>query len=435
MLVNIVWKNLNKNEQSAILKRPLQKSKEGLNSIVRDIIKSVREQGDLACKQFTQKFDGVNIENLLVTTEEVEEARKRVNNKSIMAMKKVINQISQYHLPQKINNYTVETAPGVVCKNITRPIQRVGLYIPGGTAPLVSTTLMLGVPSNIAGCPLRILCSPPGSDGSIDPNILMAAELCGIKQIFKLGGAQAIAAMSYGTESIPKVDKIFGPGNSFVTQAKILVAQEEGGAMYDLPAGPSEVMVIADDGANPDFIAADLLAQAEHGSDSQVILVCTDAGIGEKVSAAIEVQINNLSRKSIIQSALQNSCIIVVEEMRDAIEIVNRYAPEHLILQVDQSEKYLEQIQSVGSIFLGSWSPVTAGDYASGTTHVLPTAGCANQLSGLSVRDFMKTISVQRLTKSGLAGISDEITVLSGIEGLDAHQQAVQIRLRGEAYE
>jgi histidinol dehydrogenase len=291
---------------------------------------------------------------------------------------------------------------------------------------------MLGVPAKIANCPTRIMCSPPRQEGGIDPNILVAAQLCGIEKIYKLGGAQAIAAMAYGTETIPKVDKIFGPGNSWVTQAKILVSQDAAGAIYDLPAGSSEVMVIADSSANPEFIAADLLSQAEHGGDSQVMLVCTDIDVSNKVSEAIERQIKVLSRRTIAEQALKNSCLIIVDNVIDAVGIANEYAPEHLIMQVEEPRRYLEKIQNAGSVFLGPWSPESAGDYASGTNHVLPTYGFAKNLSGLSVRDFMKTITIQELTRGGLTDIADTIRRLTTIEGLGAHKNAVDIRLGGD---
>lgn len=435
MIKPIIWKNVSDNERINLLQRPLRKSNDALNIKVKEIVTLIRSGGDTACKQMTEKYDGVKIDNLQVSIEEFAAAREKVSPATYQAMKRVISQLSAYHSQQKVNDYTVEVSPGVICESLTIPIERVGLYIPGGTAPLVSTTLMLGVPSKIAGCPVRILCSPPKDNGNIDPNILVAAELCGIDKVYKLGGAQAIAAMAYGTATVPKMYKIFGPGNAFVTQAKMIVAQDVDGATYDLPAGPSEVLIIADAGANPQYIAADLLAQAEHGPDSQVLLICSDINICNKVNHAIERQVKSLTRKSIILDVLENSRMIVTENITEALEISNLYAPEHLILQVTEPRKYLNKIKAAGSVFLGQWSPVTAGDYASGTNHVLPTDGYAKKLSGLSVRDFMKTISIQELTQEGLVDLENTIKTLTEIEGLDAHMQAVTIRLEGNKNE
>ena len=347
-------------------------------------------------------------------------------------MLKVIEQLNAFHSQRTPIDIRVETSPGIVCETRKLPIERVGLYIPGGSAPLVSTVLMLGVPAQIANCPLRVLCSPPTKEGAINPYILVAAELCGINKVYKVGGAQAIAAMAYGTETIPKVDKIFGPGNSFVTLAKMLVAQDVMGAVCDLPAGPSEVMIIADRSANPEFIAADLLSQAEHGSDSQVMLICTDAEVADKTKQAVMDQINNLSRRSIAAAALKNSYLILVDTVKEAIAVANEYAPEHLIVQVAEARSYLTEIKCAGSVFLGNWSPESAGDYVSGTNHVLPTYGFAKSLSGLSVGDFMKIMTVQELTKEGLNSVAWTIKELTEMEGLDAHYNAVTLRLRGE---
>jgi histidinol dehydrogenase len=433
MLSLIIWKELLKNEQVKLLQRPAHENANDLANQVQTLVNRVRTGGDKACKEMTKQFDGVDLACLEVQRQEFEEARQQVSSSTRQAILRVINQLNAFHQPQIVKNIQVETSPGIVCESQCRPIQRVGLYIPGGSAPLLSTVLMLGVPAGIANCPVRIMCSPPLKNGSIDPNILVAAELCGIEKIYKLGGVQAIAAMAYGTATIPKVDKIFGPGNAWVTQAKIQVSQDVAGAIYDLPAGPSEVMVIADSEADPEFIAADLLSQAEHGSDSQVMLVSTDMNIAKAVNEAIQRQIASLPRRFIAEQALRNSCLILVESIAEAIDIANEYAPEHLIMQIEEPRKYLEKIQSAGSVFLGPWSPESAGDYASGTNHVLPTYGFAKSLSGLSVRDFMKTITIQELTKNGLADIADTIRELATIEGLDAHKKAVDIRLGGVA--
>ena len=431
MLSPTIWTKLPKDEQLKLLQRPLRGNESDYSGKVQEIINRVRSQGDVACKEMTRQYDRVDLASLEVQASEFDEARKNVSAAARSAILRVIDQLSAFHLPQVLKDIQIETSEGVFCESKIRPIQRVGLYIPGGTAPLVSTVLMLGVPAKIASCPIRIMCSPPQQAGTIDPNILVAAELCGITRVYKLGGAQAIAAMAYGTESIPKVDKIFGPGNSWVTQAKILVSQDAAGAIYDLPAGPSEVMVIADSAANPEFIAADLLSQAEHGEDSQVVLVCTDIDLSNKVSKAIARQMEFLPRRAIAEKALKNSSSIIVDSILGAIDIANEYAPEHLIMQVEEPRCYLDNIQNAGSVFLGAWSPESAGDYASGTNHVLPTYGFAKCLSGLSVRDFMKSISIQELTKDGLADIANTIRQLATIEGLDAHKNAVDIRLGG----
>lgn len=433
MLTPIIWKELLRVEQDQLLQRPCRENEGNFLEQVQEIIDRVRSQGDVACLELTKKFDGIDLVDFEVQEEEFESARAKVSDATRQALLRVINQLNAFHSPQILKDIKVETSDGIVCESVSRPIERVGLYIPGGTAPLVSTVLMLGVPAKLANCSLSIICSPPQKNGSIDPAILVAAELCGIKKIFKIGGAQAIAAMAYGTQTVPKVDKIFGPGNAWVTQAKMLVSQNAAGAMYDLPAGPSEVMIIADSHANPEFIAADLLSQAEHGSDSQVMLICTDIDLSHKVSKAIERQIKTLSRRIIAEQSLKNSYLIIVDSIFDAVDIANDYAPEHLIMQVEQPRRYLKKIQNAGSVFLGPWSPESAGDYASGTNHVLPTYGYAKSLSGLSVRDFMKSITIQQLTKEGLTDIADTIRTLATIEGLEAHKKAVDIRLGGNS--
>lgn len=428
MLNTLLWNTLTPEQQKKILKRPELSRNTDLTTKIKGVIESIRTEGDCACIRLTSQFDNVTLTELKVTNWELDEAYKKIDNTILQVMKKVITQLEKFHLPQKLSDYQVETAPGVMCESLARPLQRVGLYIPGGSAPLVSTTLMLGVPSQIAGCPLRILCSPPDKNGNIHPAILVAAQLCGITEIYKLGGAQAIAAMAYSTESIPQVDKIFGPGNRFVTEAKIQVALDAKGAQIDSVAGPSEVMVIADQYANPEYIAADLLSQAEHGVDSQVMLVSTDIKLIEKVNQAVERQICLLSRKEIAEAALKNSCCIYTKEISDAITIANQYAPEHLIMQVENPRQYTDEIFNAGSVFLGAYSPESAGDYASGPNHVLPTDGFAKSMSALTVKDFMKTISVQELTRDGLAGIADCIRVLADLEGMDAHRNAVEVR-------
>lgn len=429
MLKPIQWKLLSNEEQSAQLERPIQKQTTAFNASVQLIIDEVKQSGDVALKSFTAQFDNVTLQTLAVTSSEFESAFRQVTPKAVSAMKRVIQQISAFHKPQLPSDFAIETSPGIRCESQARAIRRIGLYVPAGSAPLVSTVLMLGVPSQLAGCPLRILCSPPNRDGMIDPNLLVAAQLCGIDRVFKVGGAQAIAAMAYGTESILKVDKIFGPGNSWVTTAKMLVALDPMGAVYDMPAGPSEVMVIADDAANPKFVAADLLSQAEHGSDSQVILICISDVFAQKVSGELNEQIKYLSRQEIAKQALMNSLSIVADSIEGAIAIANQYAPEHLILQIAEPRAYVSRINEAGSVFLGPWSPESVGDYASGTNHVLPTCGFARNISSLSTRDFMKTFTVQELTQNGLKEIADTVRILADVEGLDAHKRAIDVRL------
>jgi len=430
MLKPLLWNILSSDQKKSLLQRPNTVLPHAFTNKVNDLIKNVQSLGDEALFSLTQQFDKVELSTLRVTQEEFDAAKNQVPLKAIQAFEHVIALLTAFHQQQKISNYSVETSPGIVCERVVVPIQRVGLYVPAGSAPLVSTVLMLGVPSLMAGCPLRVLCAPPNRTGTIDPYILVAAYLCGIKDVFKVGGAQAIAAMAYGTESIPKVDKILGPGNRWVTMAKMLVSLDPQGAQLDMPAGPSEVMVIADEAANPAFIASDLLSQAEHGEDSQVFLICKSEAFAIAVNRQLEIQLQALSRARIATLALKQSFCVVIENEEDAIALANAYAPEHLILQCSNPRKYLSAIYSAGSIFLGPYSPESVGDYASGTNHVLPTAGFARACSGLSLRDFMRTMSIQELTKEGLLSLAETIRVLTDIEGLDAHQKAIDIRLQ-----
>ncbi len=428
MLKPIRWKLLSKEQQQTLLERPAQTQSINIKCEVQQIIDHVRADGDKALQFFTKQFDQLDVSTIQVTQEEFDWAMSQVSSSTVRAFEKVIQQLTTFHQRQMLPDYALETSPGIRCESMTRPIQRVGLYIPAGNAPLVSTVLMLGVPAQLAGCP-KVLCSPPKQEG-IDPNILVAAKLCGIETIFKVGGAQAIAAMAYGTETVSKVDKIFGPGNSWVMTAKMLVALDPKGAQFDMPAGPSEVFIIADEHATPGFIAADLLSQAEHGPDSQVILVSTHLKFIEEVICELEAQLSTLPRQTMAEASLKKSLFILVDSIDEAVEISNAYAPEHLILAVIQPRQYLTKIDSAGSIFLGPWSPESAGDYASGTNHVLPTAGFAKTCSGLSVRDYVKTISVQELTKEGLSSIAETIRELADIEGLEAHKRAIDSRLK-----
>ncbi|HSW70992.1 MAG TPA: histidinol dehydrogenase [Gammaproteobacteria bacterium] len=429
MLKPMSWNDLSKEQKKELLRRPSQSQSQALKDKVVEIIENVQRLGDKALLTYTKQFDQIDLQSLRVSQFEFDEAMNQVSPVMAKAFEKIIKQLTLFHQEQMPKNYVVETSPGIICEQMVTPIQRIGMYVPAGTAPLVSTVFMLGVPSLLAGCPLRAMSAPPNPAGKVDPHLLVAAQYCGIKDFFKIGGAQAIAAMAYGTESVPKVDKIFGPGNSWVTMAKMLVSLDPKGARLDMPAGPSEVLVIADESADPAFVAADLLSQAEHGEDSQATLICMSKNFAERVNAMLVAQLKNLSRADIAVQALKESLCFVVQGDAQAIEISNEYAPEHLILQVKEPRKYLQDLHSAGSIFLGSWSPESVGDYASGTNHVLPTGGFAKSYSGLSVRDFVKTVTVQELTQEGLASIAETVRVLTQIEGLDAHQKAIDIRL------
>ena len=416
-----------KNTWSTLLERPVLEKKD-LRNTVGEIFLKVKNEGDSALKEFSAKFDQVNIENFLVSEKEIESAINEVSEDLKTAIKKAKENIFKFHLAQKAESEEIETTEGVVCWRESRAIENVGLYIPGGTAPLFSTVLMLAVPAQIAGCKEMILCTPPQKDGSINPAILFTAQLCGITKIFKVGGAQAIAALTFGTESIPKVDKIFGPGNQYVTQAKQLAMEYH--VAIDLPAGPSEVLVIADESANPEFCAADLLSQAEHGTDSQVIFISTDEDIFNKTLKEIEKQVAELPRNEIAKSALENSRFILMKSIEEAIEMSNYYAPEHLILSVLNPRNYISKINNAGSIFLGNYTPESAGDYASGTNHTLPTNGFARNYSGVSLDSFVKKITIQEISKTGLQNIGKTIEIMAAAEGLTAHKNAVSLRLK-----
>lgn len=427
MLAVINWKNLSAAEQIKILQRPASPTVNKIEQ-TQQIINQVRTEGDVALKNLTEIFDKVRLDTLLVTTAEILNAEEKIDIKVKQALKQAMQQLQLFHEAQLPDAIQVETNPGVFCEMHYRAIQNVGFYIPGGTASLPSTVLMLGIPARIAGCSQRILCTPPRQDGSVDPYILYAAKLCGINKIFKIGGAQAIAAMAFGTESVLKVDKIFGPGNSWVTQAKILCSQDPEGANYDLPAGPTEQMIIADKTANPIFAAADLLSQAEHGADSQVILISDDKILIDAVNQQIEQQLLTLPRRAIAEKALVNSYAIIVDNLSEAFALANRYAPEHLLLQVANPRAYIEKIENAGSVFLGHWAPESVGDYASGTNHVLPTYGYGKSFSGLGVVDFMKRITFQELTAQGLSEIAETVETLAAIEDLQGHKRAVSLR-------
>lgn len=391
------------------------------------VLAAVRQEGDIAVKRFTAQFEGYTPENLQITLSQQEAAVHQLTPALKNAIEQAYHNIKQFHALQKETPYEIETMPGVMCGRKSLPIERVGLYIPGGTAPLFSTVLMLGVPAQLAGCAQVVLCTPSNKEGEIHPAVLFAAQLCGIHQIFGIGGAQAIAAMAYGTESVPKVWKIFGPGNPWVTAAKQLVFLD--GTAIDMPAGPSEVAVIADESANPAFVAADLLSQAEHGTDSQVVLISTDNNLISKVLEAVEEQVQQLPRQEISRAALANSKAIGVKNMQEAMLVSNIYAPEHLILQVEQPEAYAALVTNAGSVFLGHFTPESAGDYASGTNHTLPTNGFARAYAGVSLDSFMKKITFQTITKVGLNNIGTTIMEMAHAEGLTAHARAVSIRM------
>ncbi|MFC5190475.1 histidinol dehydrogenase [Algoriphagus aquatilis] len=408
------------------LARPVQKTKE-INKIVKPIFEKVEKNGDKALKKFAQEYDHVSLDSLLVTPEEIKAAKDQISKELKEAIKTAKTNIEKFHSAQATPELIEEVMPGVVCRRKSVPIQRVGLYIPGGTAPLFSTVLMLGVPAKIAGCAEIVLCTPPNREGKIHPAILYTADLVGITKIVKVGGAQAVAALTFGTESVPQVDKIFGPGNQYVTAAKQFATKY--GVAIDMPAGPSEVLVYADETAVPSFVASDLLSQAEHGVDSQVVLVTPSEKFAKKVLKEIDVQLEDLSRKDIAFKALQNSTAVVMDDQQTALELINDYAPEHLIIAVENEEEAVEAIYNAGSVFIGNFTPESAGDYASGTNHTLPTYGYARNYSGVSLDSFLKKMTYQKITPEGLKTLGPVVEVMASNEQLDAHKNAVTIRL------
>ncbi len=416
-----------KEDWNEILKRPTQ-SLEDIEQKVIPILEDVRLRGDEALKFFAKKFDNVDLNEILVSLSEVDNALQQVPEELKEAIDTAYFNIFKFHQHQLTKTEIIETTEGVNCWRKSVGIEKVGLYIPGGTAPLFSTVLMLVIPAIIAGCKEIIICTPPNAEGKIHPAILYVANLCGLHKIYKVGGAQAIAAMAYGTETIPKVYKIFGPGNQYVTAAKQLVNKV--GVAIDMPAGPSEVLVIGDDESRPDFIAADLLSQAEHGADSQVVFVTTDEAYLNLVHFAIDQQLLDLPRKDITEKALANSKLILVKDIEEAVALSNFYAPEHLILQVRNAEEVAEKVINAGSVFIGHYSPESAGDYASGTNHTLPTNGFAKAYSGVSLDSFVKKITFQKITKDGLQNLGKTIELMAETEGLFAHKNAVSIRLK-----
>ncbi|GHX56868.1 histidinol dehydrogenase [Vibrio cholerae] len=421
----VVWQSLSEAQQESILERPAITEGANITAAVAQVIAKVRSEGDVALFELTEKFDRVKPASLRVSREEMDAAAARLSETMKQALEQAYNNISKFHKAQKAQPIKVETMPGVVCEQVTRPINKVGLYIPGGSAPLPSTVLMLGVPAQIAGCRKVVLCSPP----PIADEILYVAKLCNIDEVYNLGGGQAIAAMAYGTETVTKVDKIFGPGNAYVTEAKRQVSNDFRGAAIDMPAGPSEVLVIADETADANFIAADLLSQAEHGPDSQVVLVTPSPVLADQVTDAVQKQLKVLSRASIAEKALASSLIIIAESLTQAVSISNYYGPEHLIVQTRNPRELVPLLDNAGSIFLGDWSPESVGDYASGTNHVLPTYGYTRTYSSLGLADFSKRMTVQELTADGLQLLAPTVVTMAEAEGLDAHKRAVTIRV------
>ena len=421
----VQWVNLNAEQRRETLTRPAMSNSAEITSIVSNIVSRIRNEGDTALREFTAKFDKVSEGDLRLSAEAINAACERTSPELKTAIQHAYRNVATFHQAQKSSSLALDTQAGVRCELHYQPINRVGLYVPGGSAPLVSTVLMLAVPAKIAECRKVILCSPP----PIADEIIYAATLCGVSEIYTMGGAQAIAAMAYGTESVSKVDKIFGPGNAWVTEAKRQVSMDFRGAAIDMPAGPSEVLVIADETANAAFVAADLLSQAEHGPDSQVILVTPSLALANQVDAELEKQLNELSRAEIARQALESSRSIICADLEEACVISNEYAPEHLIVQTAEPRALLNKLENAGSIFLGNWTPESVGDYASGTNHTLPTYGYAKTASSLGLADYQRRYTVQELSADGLKGLATTVTTMADAEGLTAHKRAVTIRM------
>jgi histidinol dehydrogenase len=411
---------------ASLLERPT-KTVDDIEATVKEIFTAVQNKGDKAVQQYTTQFDGIALDTILVSDDEVQNAIASVSDELKAAIQLAKSNIEKFHSAQKTNRVSVETAPGVECWQEKRPIQKIGLYIPGGTAPLFSTVLMLAVPAKIAGCKEVVLCSPPDATGNLNPAILYAAQLCGVTKILKVGGIQAIAGMTFGTATIPKVYKIFGPGNQYVTVAKQLATQF--GVAIDMPAGPSELLVVADDSAVSAFVASDLLSQAEHGTDSQVILVSTSKQMIEAVEEEVQSQLAVLPRKAIAEKAIANSKLIFVENQEIALDLINEYGPEHFIVCTENNDYYVDNIANAGSVFIGNYTPESAGDYASGTNHTLPTNGYAKNYSGVNLDSFMKSMTFQKISEAGIQTIGKAIEIMAEKEGLQAHKNAVTLRL------
>lgn len=423
------WTALSADDRRAVLRRPANHDAAGLHQRVQAIIDTVRSNGDAALLAYTRQFDGTVLDSFVVDATEFAAAERSLQPAQLAALDRAIDNVQRFHEAQLTDSIRVEISPGVTCERQFRPIDAVGLYVPAGVAPLPSAAIMLAVPARIAGCRTRIICTPPRKDGTADPAVLTVAKRCGVDRVFKVGGAQAIAAMAYGTHSIPKVDKVFGPGSTWVTAAKLLVSNDPEGAALDLPAGPSEVLVIGDATARPAFVAADLLAQAEHSVDAQVVLVTNSSGLARATLAQLEQQMQCLGRECMLRESIGHSRIILVDSLDTAFEVSNAYAPEHLILQVENPRVHLPQVRNAGSVFLGAWTPEAMGDYCSGTNHVLPTYGFARAYSGLSMTDFLRRMTVQELSADGLRDLGPTAVTIAQLEGLDAHANAVQVRL------
>ena len=422
------WNALDEQQRQAVLERLAVPADPALEARVRDIMNQVRAGGDKALIKLEAELDGAELDGIEAGEKEIAEAGSLLSRQQRKAIHAALDNIRTCHAAQRPADTRVEPVPGVVCEQRFRPLQAVGLYVPAGAAPLPSTAMMLAAPAQLAGCPQRILCAPPAADGSINPAILYVARMCEAHRVFKLGGAQAIAAMAYGTESVPRVHKIFGPGSRWVAAAKQLAAMEPGGPAQDLPAGPTEAMVIADRNANPEFVALDLLSQAEHGEDAHVLLLCLDEQLAAAVQEAIAGQLRTLPRADVLEKSLSAGALLIVDSLEAAAAVANRYAPEHLLLQVADPRSLAAKIRNAGAVFLGPWSPESSGDYCNGANHVLPTYGSARWASGLGLADFYKRISVQELSREGLESIAGAIATLARTEGLEAHARAAEVR-------
>jgi histidinol dehydrogenase len=423
------WTMISPADRRAALERPAQRGADRIAREAAEIVETVRRGGDAALRDLTERFDGIRLGSLEVSDAEFESAERALSVAQHRALEVAIGTVRAFHAAQSREPLSIETAPGVRCERLCVPVRAVGLYVPAGSAPLPSTAIMLAVPAALAGCRQRIMCTAPDRRGAANPAVLVAARKAGVQRVFKVGGAQAIAAMAYGTASIPKCDKLYGPGNAWVTAAKLCVAGDAAGAAADLPAGVTEVMVIADESARADFVAADLLAQAEHSAEAQAILVTPCRALVTAVEREIEQQAENLSRRDVLESSVREMRLISVDSLDAALDIANEYAPEHLLLQMREPRRWLAKVEAAGAVFLGPWSPEPMGDYCSGPNHTLPTYGYARAYSGLSLEDFQKRITVQELTPAGLEGLGGTACTLAALEGLDAHAAAVSIRL------
>ena len=427
------WNALDAAGRRGALARPQLDAAGDIETLARTIIREVRKDGDAALLAYAERFDRAKLSQLAVTEAEFDYAEQQLNAKQIAAIETAIDNVRRFHAAQLAAPLSMDVMPGVRCERVYRPIPAVGLYVPAGSAPLPSTVIMVAIPAQLVGCPQRVLCTPPAADGLANAAVLAAARRCGVSQVFKAGGAQAVAAMAYGTRTVPKVDKIFGPGTALTTAAKQIVAADPQGAACDMPAGPSEVLVIADGDANPAFVASDLLAQAEHDVRAQAILVTNSATLAAAVAVEFDRQRRTLSRGSILAQSAANCRAIVVSDITTAVAVSNDYAPEHLIIQTAEPRSLLDAILNAGSVFLGAWSPESMGDYCSGTNHVLPTYGYARAYSGLSITDFQKRMTVQELSADGLRNLGPVAETLASLEGLDAHARAVTLRLESLA--